>query len=62
MKGRAACGPARGLRTSTCARRSGSGLFEAVREFREIQQWVEENRFRFKSDVPSLVAHWEMPE
>jgi hypothetical protein len=44
------------------ARRSGSGLFEAIREFREIQYWVEENRFRFKSDVPSLVAHWEIPE
>jgi hypothetical protein len=44
------------------ARRSGSGLFESVREFRDIQRWVSENRFRFKSDVPGLVAHWEMPE
>jgi hypothetical protein len=44
------------------ARRSGSGLFDSVREFREVQHWVEQNRFRFKSDVPGLVAHWDMPE
>ncbi|MBN1835863.1 MAG: hypothetical protein JW820_08425 [Spirochaetales bacterium] len=44
------------------ALRSGSGLLEAIREFREIQQWVWENRFRFKSDVSSLVGHWEVPE
>ena len=44
------------------ALRSGSGLLESIREFREIQRWVWENRFRFKSDVSSLVAHWEVPE
>jgi len=51
-----------GSRFPAYALRSGSGLLDARKEFREIQQWVEENRFRFKSDVPSLVAHWEIPE
>ena len=44
------------------ALRSGSGLLDALREFRESQEWVRENRFRFKSDVASLVAHWDIPE
>ena len=42
--------------------RSGSGPLEALREFREARRWVEQNRFRFKSDVSSLVAHWDIPE
>jgi hypothetical protein len=42
--------------------KSGSGLVEALREFREVQRWVRENRYRFKSDLQSLVSHWEMPE
>jgi hypothetical protein len=49
-------------RLATYLLRSGSGVLEAAREFREVQGWVEENRFRFKSDLPSLVSHWEIPE
>jgi hypothetical protein len=42
--------------------RSDSGWIEARNEFREVQTWVHQNRYRFKSDVPSLVNHWEIPE
>jgi hypothetical protein len=51
-----------GSRFPAYALRSGSGLVDAWKEFKEVQAWVRENRFRFKSDVPSLVAHWEIPE
>ena len=42
--------------------RSDSSWLEAIKEFREVQTWVHQNRYRFKSDVPSLVNHWEIPE
>ena len=42
--------------------RSASGLLHSYREFREVRQWVHENRFRFKADVPGLIGRWEMPE
>jgi hypothetical protein len=42
--------------------RSDSGWLEARNEFREVQTWVHQNRYRFKSDVQSLVNHWEIPE
>jgi hypothetical protein len=44
------------------ALRSGSGLLDALKEFREVRAWVHENRFRFQGDVPSLLGRWEMPE
>lgn len=42
--------------------RSDTGWLEGRAEFREVQKWVHRNRYRFKSDVQSLVRHWEMPE
>ena len=42
--------------------RSDSSWLEARNEFREVQTWVHQNRYRFKSDVQSLVNHWEIPE
>jgi hypothetical protein len=42
--------------------RSDSGWLEAKNEFREVQMWVHQNRYRFKSDVQSLANHWEIPE
>lgn len=42
--------------------RSDTGWIEAGNEFREVQTWVHQNRYRFKSDVQSLVNHWEIPE
>jgi hypothetical protein len=42
--------------------RSDSSWLEARNEFREVQMWVLQNRYRFKSDVQSLVNHWEIPE
>jgi len=42
--------------------RSDSRWLEAKNEFREVQRWVQQNRYRFKSDVQSLVSHWEVPE
>jgi hypothetical protein len=42
--------------------RADSGWLEARNEFREVQTWVHQNRYRFKSDVRSLVDHWEIPE
>jgi hypothetical protein len=42
--------------------RSDSRWLEARNEFREVQRWVQQNRYRFKSDVQSLVSHWEVPE
>ena len=44
------------------AMRSGSGLLDSLKEFREVRAWVQENRFRFQGDVPSLLGRWEMPE
>jgi hypothetical protein len=44
------------------ALRSGSGLLEALKEFREVRAWVHENRFRFQADLPSLLGRWEIPE
>jgi hypothetical protein len=42
--------------------RSDSRWLDARNEFREVQTWVHQNRYRFKSDVQSLVNHWEIPE
>jgi hypothetical protein len=42
--------------------RSDSSWLEARNEFREVQTWVHQNRYRFKSDVQGLINHWEIPE
>ena len=42
--------------------RSDSSWLKARNEFKEVQTWVHQNRYRFKSDVQSLVNHWEIPE
>jgi hypothetical protein len=44
------------------ALRSGSGLLDCLKEFREVRAWVHENRFRFQGDLASLLGRWEMPE
>jgi hypothetical protein len=44
------------------ALRSGSGLLDCLKEFREVRAWVHENRFRFQGDASSLLGRWEMPE
>jgi hypothetical protein len=45
----------------TYALRSGSGLVDSLREFREIQDWVHEQRYRFQRDLAGLVNRWELP-
>lgn len=41
--------------------RSGSGLVQSLREFRDAQEWVKRHRYRFKTDVEGLVNRWELP-
>lgn len=41
---------------------SDSGLYYALREFREVRRWVHENRYRFKGEASSLISRWEIPE
>jgi len=40
-------------------RRRGKGPSSALAEFRAARDWVRLNRFRFRSDAPSLVDLWE---
>jgi len=41
--------------------RSGSGIMESLKEFREVQAWVHRHRYRFKTDLVGLVNRWELP-
>ena len=38
--------------------RSGSGFFEAWRQFKDARRWVMENKFRFRLDAVTLVQKW----
>ncbi len=50
-----------GKRVFRYLRRTDSGLFEALREFRDVQRWVHLNRYRFRTDARALIEQWEMP-
>ncbi len=39
-------------------RHSSCGLFEALSQFREAKNWVNENKYRYKRDVVDLVENW----
>ncbi len=38
--------------------RSGCGLMESIRQFKDARRWVEVNKFRFKIDAKYLVENW----
>ncbi|MBP5251245.1 MAG: hypothetical protein J6Z17_02410 [Treponema sp.] len=38
--------------------RSGCGLSEALRQFKDARRWTEENQYRFKTDAASLIQNW----
>ncbi len=40
--------------------RSGLPLFQALREYREVRDWVEVNRYRFNMDARSVTELWEL--
>ena len=42
--------------------KSGTGIFEAFQEFRQVRSWVEINKYRFKQDARSVTELWEIPE
>src|SRR5574344_870495 len=37
---------------------SSCGLFEAQRQFRDAQRWVNVNRLRFRTDIQHLIENW----
>jgi hypothetical protein len=42
--------------------KSGAGLFNAIREFKEARRWIHLNRYRFIQDARSVTDLWEGPE
>ena len=38
---------------------SSCGFFEALRQFKEAKEWVEQNKYRFKRDALDLVENWK---
>jgi hypothetical protein len=42
--------------------KSNSSFFRALKEYRFVQRWVFENRYRFKTDARSLIELWQAPE
>ncbi len=38
--------------------RSSCGFVEAMKQFKDAQRWVEENKYRFKKDAVSLIENW----
>lgn len=40
-------------------RKSGCGISEAVQDFRKACDWVEKNKYRFKTDASHLITSWE---
>lgn len=40
-------------------RNSGCGINEAFSDFRKARSWVEQNRYRFKTDASHLITSWE---
>lgn len=43
-------------------RRSGCGLVETIRQFKDAREWVEKNKFRFKTDAAGLITSWGTEE
>ncbi len=39
-------------------RRSSMGFNEALKNFKEARHWVEENKYRFKTDAALLIENW----
>ena len=42
--------------------KTGGGMLNALREFREVRRWVEINRYRFKQDARSVTGLWEIDD
>jgi hypothetical protein len=42
--------------------RSGLGISEALRQFREARRWVQKNRYRFAQDARRVTELWEVEE
>ncbi len=40
--------------------KSGSGIFQAFKDYKAIRNWVDENSLRFKTDPYNLTELWEM--
>lgn len=40
----------------------GSGLWQAIKEFREISRWIEQNRYLFQDDAKGVTELWEVQE
>ena len=38
---------------------AGGGTLSCLREFQAARRWVQQNRFRFKYELRSLVEQWE---
>jgi len=49
------------LRLPEYVLRSDTGPIAAVREFREARKWVRKNKFRYKTDVRTLLREWKAP-
>ncbi len=48
-----------GYRLFSLLAKSGGNGVEVYREFCQIRTWVRQNRKRFKTDVPTLLADWD---
>jgi hypothetical protein len=42
--------------------KSGTGFVDALKEFREVREWVGLNRYRFRQDARSVTELWELDE
>ena len=42
--------------------KSGTGFLEALKEFRDVREWVELNKYRFRQDARSVTELWELEE
>ena len=42
--------------------RSGLGVSEALRQFRDVRRWVARNRYRFTQDARRVTELWEVDE
>lgn len=39
-------------------RRSSCGIVETIKQFNDAKQWTAQNKYRFKTDAPTLVENW----
>ncbi len=42
--------------------KSGINLFAAIKEFKQVKNWIAINKFRFKRDARSITELWEVPD